>query len=604
MCGITAYRGPSSAASRARSALERLEYRGYDSAGIAARHLDGTTLHVRTLDGVASLTDAVHSDESGTDATTAAIGHTRWATHGEVSRRNAHPIEDCSGRLFVVHNGIVDNADLLRAHLVAGGHRFATDVDTEVIVHLVEQALRPGVGLGDALADAARHLEGSWAVVALDARTGALAGTAHGSPLIFAEGEEGVYFASDVGAITPVVEAFRVLEDDDVVEVDAEGMRWHRSGGSCRPRGLWPVPQTAYLASKGRHRDHMGNEIDEQPAVARRVLEVLTPGIADGLLWRGMGLAPLDEIDRVTVLGCGTSLHAGRAVAQVFSRLGGLPTRTLVASEAAHEVWEPRTLVIALSQSGETADVLRALDGLPEGVATVLALTNNPSSTLARRADATLDCLAGPEIGVAATKTFIAQVLTGACLALSGLSVSSRTDAIAFESDLRAMAATPDALSAALDTWREPAAKMAGEFVDAPGFLFLGRGSGLVYAAEGALKLKELSYRWAEHQPAGELKHGPLALVDTGTPVFVVDNGDPRLDVDIAEILARGGRVLRVGERVLNVGGLPMHLPRTGPSWGPLETVVPLQMFARELALRLRRDVDKPRNLAKSVTVS
>ncbi|MDQ1177649.1 glutamine--fructose-6-phosphate transaminase (isomerizing) [Microbacterium sp. SORGH_AS_0421] len=604
MCGITAYRGPSSAASCARSALERLEYRGYDSAGIAARHLDGTTLHVRTLDGVASLTDAVHSDESGTDATTAAIGHTRWATHGEVSRRNAHPIEDCSGRLFVVHNGIIDNADLLRAHLVAGGHRFATDVDTEVIVHLVEQALRPGVGLGDALADAARHLEGSWAVVALDARTGALAGTAHGSPLIFAEGEEGVYFASDVGAITPVVEAFRVLEDDDVVEVDAEGMRWHRSGGSCRPRGLWPVPQTAYLASKGRHRDHMGNEIDEQPAVARRVLEVLTPGIADGLLWRGMGLAPLDEIDRVTVLGCGTSLHAGRAVAQVFSRLGGLPTRTLVASEAAHEVWEPRTLVIALSQSGETADVLRALDGLPEGAATVLALTNNPSSTLARRADATLDCLAGPEIGVAATKTFVAQVLTGACLALSGLSVSSRTDAIALESDLRAMAATPDALSAALDTWREPAAKMAGEFVDAPGFLFLGRGSGLVYAAEGALKLKELSYRWAEHQPAGELKHGPLALVDTGTPVFVVDNGDPRLDVDIAEILARGGRVLRVGERVLNVGGLPMHLPRTGPSWGPLETVVPLQMFARELALRLRRDVDKPRNLAKSVTVS
>lgn len=604
MCGITAYRGPSSAASRARSALERLEYRGYDSAGIAARHIDGTTLHVRTLDGVASLTDAVHSDESGTDATTAAIGHTRWATHGEVSRRNAHPIEDCSGRLFVVHNGIIDNADLLRAHLVAGGHRFATDVDTEVIVHLVEQALRPGVGLGDALADAARHLEGAWAVVALNARTGALAGTAHGSPLILAEGEEGVYFASDVGAITPVVEAFRVLEDDDVVEVDAEGMRWHRSGGSCRPRGLWPVPQTAYLASKGRHRDHMGNEIDEQPAVARRVLEVLTPGIADGLLWRGMGLAPLDEIDRVTVLGCGTSLHAGRAVAGVFSRLGGLPTRTLVASEAAHEVWEPRTLVIALSQSGETADVLRALDGLPEGAATVLALTNNPSSTLARRADATLDCLAGPEIGVAATKTFVAQVLTGACLALSGLSVSSRTDAIALESDLRAMAATPDALSAALDTWREPAAKMAGEFVDAPGFLFLGRGSGLVYAAEGALKLKELSYRWAEHQPAGELKHGPLALVDTGTPVFVVDNGDPRLDVDIAEILARGGRVLRVGERVLNVGGLPMHLPRTGPSWGPLETVVPLQMFARELALRLRRDVDKPRNLAKSVTVS
>ena len=604
MCGITAYRGPTSAASRARSALERLEYRGYDSAGIAARYIDGTALHVRTLNGVASLTDAVRSGESGTDATTSAIGHTRWATHGGVSERNAHPIEDCSGRLFLVHNGIIENADLLRAQLVADGHRFATDVDSEVIVHLLEQALRPGVGLGDALADIVTRLEGSWAIVALDSRSGSLAGTAHGSPLIFAEGEEGVYFASDVGAITPVVETFRVLEDDDVVEVDAEGMRWHRPGGSCRPRGLWPVPQTAYLSSKGRHRDHMGNEIDEQPAVARRVLEVLTPGIADGVLWRGAGLPPLDEVDRVTVIGCGTSLHAGRAVAGVFSRLGGLPTRTLVASEAAHEVWEPRTLVIALSQSGETADVLRALDGLPARGRTVLALTNNPSSTLARRADATLDCLAGPEIGVAATKTFIAQVLTGACLALSGLSVSSRADAMALDGDLRALAATPEALSAALGTWRGPAAKMAAEFVNAPGFLFIGRGSGLVYAAEGALKLKELSYRWTEHQPAGELKHGPLALVDAGTPVFVVDNGDSRLDVDVAEVLARGGRVLRVGERVLNVGGIPLHLPRTGPSWGPLETVVPLQMFARELALRLRRDVDKPRNLAKSVTVS
>ncbi|PNW08809.1 glutamine--fructose-6-phosphate transaminase (isomerizing) [Microbacterium testaceum] len=604
MCGITAYRGTSAAASRARCALERLEYRGYDSAGIAARNLDGTTLHVRTLDGVASLTDAVRSDESGMDATTAAIGHTRWATHGEVNERNAHPLEDCSGRLFVVHNGIIENADVLRAGLVADGHRFATEVDTEVIVHLLEKALRPGTGLGDALADAATRLAGSWAIVALDARSGTLAATAHGSPLIFAEGEEGVYFASDVGAVTPVVETFRVLEDDDIVEVDAEGMRWHRPGGSCRPRGLWPVPQTAFLASTGRHRDHMGNEIDEQPAVARRVLDVFTPGIADGRLWGGAGLPPLDEIDRVTILGCGTSLHAGRAVAGVFSRLGGLPTRTLVASEAAHEVWEPRTLVIALSQSGETADVLRALDGLPERDRTLLALTNNPSSTLARRADAVLDCLAGPEIGVAATKTFIAQVLTGACLALSGLSASARADGLAIDGDLRALAATPDALAAALDAWRGRAAELAAEFVTSPGFLFLGRGSGLVYAAEGALKLKELSYRWTEHQPAGELKHGPLALVDAGTPVFVVDNGDPRLEVDVAEIHARGGRVLRVGERVLTVGGLPLHLPRTGPSWGPLETVVPLQMFARELALRLRRDVDKPRNLAKSVTVA
>lgn len=602
MCGITAYCGPSAAASRARAALERLEYRGYDSAGVAARHPDGSRVHLRTLDGVAALAGPV--GERAADATTTAIGHTRWATHGGVTESNAHPIEDCGGQLFIVHNGIVENADVLRAHLIAAGHRFASEVDSEVIVHLVEQAHRPGVGLGDALADAVTRLEGTWAVVALDTRTGALAATAHGSPLVFAEGDEGAYFASDVGAITPVVSAFRVLEDDDVVEVSAEGMRWHRAGGSCRPRGLWPVPKTALLSSKGRHRDHMGNEIDEQPLVAQRVVDALAPAITDGLLWRGLGLPPLDEIDRVTIIGCGTSLHAGRAIAGVFARVGGLPTRALVASEAAHEVWEPRTLVIAISQSGETADVLRALQGLPAEHGTVLALTNNPSSSLARRADAVIDCLAGPEIGVAATKTFVAQVLTGVCVALSGLTVSHRADATLLDADVRALTATPESLSTARDTWRGPAATLAAEFARASGFLFLGRGAGLVYAAEGALKLKELSYRWAEHQPAGELKHGPLALVDAGTPVFVVDDGDPRLEVDIAEVTARGGRVIRLGERILRVGGLPLHLPRTGPSWGPLETVVPLQMFARELALRLHRDVDKPRNLAKSVTVS
>lgn len=601
MCGITAFRGPA-AAGHARTALERLEYRGYDSAGIAARRPDGTALHARTLAGVAALATAL--DEGATDATTAAIGHTRWATHGDVSERNAHPLEDCGGRLFVVHNGIIENADVLRARLIAAGHRMATDVDTEVIVHLLEEEAAHGRGLGDALADATAQLEGSWAIVALDTRTGDLAGTAHASPLVLAEAADGVYFASDVGAVAPFVGTFRVLEDDDIVEVGDEGTRWHRPGGSCRPRGLWPVPETALLASVGRHHDHMGNEIDEQPAVAQRVLDILSPGIDGGTLWRGLGLPPLDRIDRIAVLGCGTSLHAGRAVAGVFERLGHMPTRAVTASEAAHEVWEPRTLVVALSQSGETADVLRALDTVPADRGTVLALTNNPSSSLARRAHAVIDCLAGPEIGVAATKTFVAQIVTGACVALSGLAVSARRDVAAFDADLLALGAIPETLSAALDAWHNRAKRLAADLATASGFLFLGRGSGLVYAAEGALKLKELSYRWAEHQPAGELKHGPLALVDAGTPVFVVDDGDPRLDVDIAEVRARGGRVLRIGERTLRVGGMPLHLPRRGPSWGPLETVVPLQMFARELALRLHRDVDKPRNLAKSVTVS
>lgn len=602
MCGITAFRGTTAAATRARTALERLEYRGYDSAGIAARRPDGTTLHERTIRGVAALAAAVGPAE--TDATTAAVGHTRWATHGAVTAQNAHPIEDCGGRVFVVHNGIVENAEALRTELRAAGHRFATEVDSEVIAHLIEQALRPGVDLGDALVAARDRLEGSWAVVVLDARSGEIAGTAHASPLICAETGDGVYLASDVGAVVGEVAAFRVLEDDDVVEVGGAGPRWHRHDHSTRPRGLWPVPRTALFGSTGRHDDHMGNEIDEQPAVARRVVDALSPGIADGRLWKRLGLPPLDGVDRVCVIGCGTSLHAGQAIAGVFERLAALPTRALVASEAVHDLWEPRTLVIAISQSGETADVLRALDRLPARRGPVLALTNSTSSSLARRSDAVIDCLAGPEVGVAATKTFVAQVLTGVCVALSGVCASGRADATRFDADLRALVAAPEALRAAVEEWREPSAALAAEFATASGFLFLGRGSGLVYAAEGALKLKELSYRWAEHQPAGELKHGPLALVDAGTPVFVVDNGDPRLDVDIAEVTARGGRIVRIGERVLTVGGSAVHLPRSGPSWGPLDGVVPLQMFARELALHLGRNVDKPRNLAKSVTVS
>lgn len=595
MCGIAAYAGPAASATRARAALERLEYRGYDSAGIAARRADGGIVHARTLEGVASLSVAI--GDRDTDATTSAIGHTRWATHGRVSEQNAHPIADCTREVFVVHNGIVENADLLRAQLVAAGHRFGTDVDTEVIVHLVEEARAEGAGLDEALAVATARLAGSWAVVALDARTGELAATVHGSPLIVAEDADGVYLASDVGAVAPEVTRFHVLEDDDIVAVDAAGVRWRRVDGARHPRTARPVPVSALLASTGVHADHMGNEIDEQPIVARRVLDALTPGIADGSLWRGLGLPDLSDIDRVVVLGCGTSLHAGRAMGGTFSRLGGLPTRALVASETSAEVWEPRTLVVAISQSGETADVLRALDTMPAEGRTVLALTNNASSSLARRAHAVIDCLAGPEIGVAATKTFVAQVLTGVCVALSGLSASGRANAACLDAEIRALSSVPDALAAALGVWRDAMPVLAAELAAASGFLFLGRGPGLVYAAEGALKLKELSYRWAETQPAGELKHGTLALVDAGTPVFVVDSGDPRLEVDIAEVAARGGRMIRLG-------GPPAspHLPG-GASWGPLEAVVPLQMFARELALRLGRDVDKPRNLAKSVTV-
>ncbi|CAN3701772.1 Glutamine--fructose-6-phosphate aminotransferase [isomerizing] [Microbacterium sp. MM2322] len=599
MCGIAASVGRRGAASRVKAALERLEYRGYDSAGIAARSADGGVAYARTVGGVASLGTAPD------DPTTAAIGHTRWATHGGVTERNAHPLRDCTGRLFIAHNGIIENADILRTELVAAGHRLTSDVDSEVIVHLLEDALITAVSLPAALFAAAERLRGSWAVVALDTLTGEIAATAHGSPLIAAEAADGVYVASDVGAVADRVTEFRVIDDDDVVVLDSAGIRWWGAGQSAPTPAARTVPRSHRSPVAGRHSDHMGNEIDEQPAVARSIVDSLAPRIAEGALWNDLALPPIETFERVVILGCGTSLHAGRAVGGVFSKLGRLPSRALVASECADAVWEPRTLVIALSQSGETADVLRAFEALPRTGITVLALTNNPMSTLARRADAVIDCLAGPEIGVAATKTFLAQVLTGVCVALSGLSTSPRLAPRVFAAQQRALHHAPAAIERALRVWGDIVPGLTNRFAEAPGFLFLGRGGGVVYAAEGALKLKELTYRWAEHQPAGELKHGPLALVGQGTPVFVVDDGDPRLDVSIAEVEARGGHVVRVS------GPGPQTSPSRPstsdalllPAWGPLDAVVPLQMFARALALHLGHNVDRPRNLAKSVTV-
>jgi glucosamine--fructose-6-phosphate aminotransferase (isomerizing) len=348
------------------------------------------------------------------------------------------------------------------------------------------------------------------------------------------------------------------------------------------------------------HSDYMSKEIAEQPETADR----LAPLIADGSLWAGLNLPPFE---RVAVLGCGTSLNAGRVIANAFGALGDVPNSSLIASEASSAIMDPRTLVIALSQSGETADVLRAIDDLDLGTSSLMALTNSEHSTLARRADSMLNCNAGPEIGVAATKTFVAQVITGVAMALSALAATRRIDrdyARRQTDDLRRI---PDLLAHAIAASQKAIPPLIEEIRDAQGYLFLGRGAGVVYAAEGALKLKELSYRWAEHYPAGELKHGPLALVEAGTPVVVIDSGDRRIESNIAEVEARGGRIIRIGGAGSTIPALGLSLGTPMPGgidrWGPLESVVPLQILARDLALALGRDVDKPRNLAKSVTV-
>ncbi|MGH3771975.1 MAG: glutamine--fructose-6-phosphate transaminase (isomerizing) [Pseudonocardiaceae bacterium] len=598
MCGIIACRTSVPALEFLLPGLRRLEYRGYDSAGVAVHTATGEIARLRAVGRIETLEKRLPHWASP-DFDGVGIGHTRWATHGAVTERNAHPHNDCSRGISLVHNGVIDNAEELRAELAAAGHVFESVVDSEVIAHLVEDRLDHLGDLPAAVRAALTRLRGSWALAVLQGATGRLVVAAHRSPLVVARGEHGDFAASDPAAIAEWVEHLQVLRDGDVVEL-ADEHRWSGLVGPLAAPPAVPCTWRPEAVQLGGYRDFMAQEIDQQPQVAARILDELGPGIADGAVWTGLGLPPLR---RVHVVACGTSLHAGAVLARVLRRVGGIPVTLSVASEADEEVLEADTLTVAISQSGETADVLRAVEGSCAAGSPLLALTNNPHSTLTRRADAVLGCGAGSEIAVAATKTFISQVLTGVSVALSGLVACGRLDAIRARMAVAQLGGLPDRLAAAILIANQLLPALVAELTQASGFLFLARGSGLPYAAEGALKLKELTYLWAQSYPAGELKHGPLALVEAGTPVIVIDDGDPRLAGNLAAVQTRGARVISIGHPGCAVPVTPSRATAGPPPWGPLETVVPLQVLARTLALALGRDVDKPRNLAKSVTV-
>jgi glucosamine--fructose-6-phosphate aminotransferase (isomerizing) len=594
MCGIIACRTQAPAADYLLTALRRLEYRGYDSVGVAVRTIDGDVTRLRTVARISALDHAVRN-WNGPKLDGVGIGHTRWATHGQATEGNAHPHTDCTGRISLVHNGVIENAEGLRRVLAAAGHHFATAVDSEVLCHLIEDQLEISGDLLDAVRIALTLLEGSWAVAVLEERSGRLVVAANRSPLIVAHTTVGDFAASDIAAVADWVDEFRVLEDGDVIELT--GTNGWQSG---RINGLTPVTARCIWRKDdielNGHADFMAKEIDEQPAATARVLDDFGGSIVNGKLWHERGLAPFD---RLQVIGCGTSLNAGHVIGNLVRRISGMPVNFTVASESGEEIVEPRTLRLAISQSGETADVLNAVQFEVGGEPNLLALTNNAHSTLARRANAVMTCSAGPEIGVAATKTFVCQIVAGVALMVSALVATGRlttTAAIRLVDELRRV---PDQLFAAGTVAKCLVPPIVEELVAANGFIFIARGLGLPYAAEGALKLKELTYRWAEHYPAGELKHGPLALVSTGTPVVVVDNSDPKLATNVAEVRSRGGRIISIGAigSTVPVGG------HVSPPWGPIECVVPLQILARDLALAMGHDVDRPRNLAKSVTV-
>jgi glucosamine--fructose-6-phosphate aminotransferase (isomerizing) len=597
VCGIVACRRDRPALDFLISGLRRLEYRGYDSAGVAVVPDAGGLPWVhravgRTADLVAGLDGVADSAAGGIG-----IGHTRWATHGEVNERNAHPHRDCTGRIALVHNGIIENAERLRRDLANRGHTFGSDVDTEVVAHLVEEAYREDGDLAAAIHGAVGRLEGSWALAVVAEGTDRVVVACHRSPLAVAYGPHGSYAASDIAALLGWADRVHVLGDGDVVELNG-GLRWTDARGrSLPPPAAIATPWQAADAEVGAYQDFMEKEIAEQPAVAARLLDTLLPDVRSGVLLNRLGVP---AFERVRFVACGTSMHAAAVTARVVRVVAGLPTELVIASEhEEQQVPERGTLTVAFSQSGETADVLAALRS---SSGPVLAVVNAPHSSLARSADAVLDCMAGPEIGVAATKTFTNQVLAGVAFALAGACRAGRLHHDALESLLALLSGTPRRLEQA-NLAAAPVAEVVSALLgDAPGFLFVSRGSGLPYAAEGALKLKEITYRWAESCPAGELKHGPIALIERSTPVVVVDGGTPtKLEANVAEINARGGRLVRVGRDPRAT--FPLPGPRDEAPWGPLESVVALQHLARSLAVRLGRDVDKPRNLAKSVTV-
>jgi glucosamine--fructose-6-phosphate aminotransferase (isomerizing) len=524
------------------------------------------------------------------------IGHTRWATHGEVTESNAHPLRDCSATIGVVHNGIIENAGPLRLELERQGHQFESAVDTEVVAHLIEQDMKDGRSFTEAVGSATAALRGRFAIAAVRSGADVVLATARGCPLVIGSGPDGYYVASDPAALAGWAQEVRYLRDGDLVEV-GDQLRWLDQFGD--PAEVRPVVAKSWTAAdveRGTFSDYMAKEIAEQPAIAQRLLDRLLPDLRSGALWRELNLPPHQHVRFVA---CGTSYHAALVAARVLRTVAGVPTEVIIASEHADYLSQPGTLTIAVSQSGETADVLAAVELCQESY---LALTNTPESTVARGADAVLACDAGPEIGVAATKTFIAQVIAGVGLGLAEATARGALDRAGLATLLGALGELPELLASANERACQHAPVVARRFSGASGWIFMSRGSGVPYAAEGALKLKELTYRWAEALPAGELKHGPIALIEPGVPVVAVQGGGAeKLSCNLAEVRARGGEVITVGpgeHDAISVGG-----PQTCPPWGRLEAVVGLQHLARSLGLILGRDVDKPRNLAKSVTV-
>ena len=609
MCGIVGYVGHRDAVSFILPGLRRLEYRGYDSAGIAT--VSRTSLDVRKTTGRIADLEAVLTSDRPTG--TLGVGHTRWATHGRPSEANAHPHLDCHARLAVVHNGIIENYRELRKTLAAEGHRFRSQTDTEVIAHLIERYQTNG--LAAAVLRAARDLRGAFAIACIaSAAPNTLVALRRGSsPLVIGYGRGEMFVASDIPALLGQTREVLVLDEGELAVLTPDGITLRTLDGAPLRRRPTTIPWDGEAAEKSGYPHFMLKEIFEQPEALRNTmrerLDLETPDIRIPEL--GLKDRDLAGLNRLCFVACGTSWHAalvGKYLVEEFARL---PVEVDIASEFRYRrpVLDSRVLTVPISQSGETADTLAALREAKDQGSRAVAICNVVGSSLAREADGVVYTRAGLEIGVASTKAFTAQLVAVTLLALKLGLARNFADPALVRQVIKGLAELPDLLAVVLQR-SDAIRRIAQRFVDSQHFLYLGRGLNYPLALEGALKLKEISYIHAEGYPAGEMKHGPIALIDSRMPVVAIAPRGAtyeKMTSNIEEVKARDGIVIAVAtegdEEIGAKTDLVIPVP-PAPEWlQPLLIAVPLQLLAYHLGVLRGADVDQPRNLAKSVTV-
>ena len=607
MCGIVGILGREPVAGQLVDALKRLEYRGYDSAGVAT--LEQGHLTRRRAEGkLRNLEQRLTREPlSGTSG----IGHTRWATHGRPTENNAHP--HATERLAVVHNGIIENFRELREELEKKGAHFGSETDTEVVAHLVTDEMKKGLSPVDAVKAALPRLRGAFALAFLFAgENDLMVGARKGSPLAIGYGDGEMYLGSDAIALAPFTDTISYLEDGDWAVVTRKGAEVHDASGQPVNRAVLKSNASAFLVDKGNHKHFMAKEIHEQPEVVGHTLAHYLDMATERV--RLPVDLPFDfrALKRISISACGTAYYAGLVAKYWFERFARIPVEIDVASEFRYREapLTPGDLALFVSQSGETADTLASLRYAREQKQHIVSVVNVPTSTIARESEVVMPTLAGPEIGVASTKAFTCQLAALACLAVA----AGRARGVLSEAEERrlvhALIEVPRHMSEAL-TLEPQIEALARDLAKSRDVLYLGRGTAYPLALEGALKLKEISYIHAEGYAAGELKHGPIALIDETMPVIVIAPFDAVFDKTVSnmqEVSARGGRIIlitdRKGAREATVGSMAtIALPEMPAEVTPLVYAIPVQLIAYHTAVVMGTDVDQPRNLAKSVTV-